>query len=613
MHIRNSFIHVESEGNQRRLPRFSMPAKLSQLKTDAEPTEGLESSRLRKEDAVSESSGCSTKAPSFGWCRGASATPADKVDSETESMCDFDDDSDASEPRLRTAAPTCRLGGMDALRAACARAAKAVENEDCKVSRCSLSTVDRVSDVSVQTLSTSTERSSDVSTGLQNSELPDSRLSDPWAMADLRQAAARPQQQERASSPTSAAVPAETVTEHTHHAAAQAEFPRHLLLPDPRLSDPWALSEMRRVKADPPVAPISAHAGSAAAPFAAPPNAAFSSAGLQALPYQMPWPHAAMQPHFPTADTESAAMLAAVHAGFSAGAVSVMQNMGHAFMLAAATQQQQQQLQRVQQQYSAPQQQHAQPRSQKALVPQQTTPPVSPSAQATAVPKRTKKVKPPPPCKWFARGTCKFENCRFPHVLVDTPPDEVPQNTEVEQPFERLVTPEPSYCQLVDSNVQPEPTASRESSASLLSEEPSTENRHCQLIWCDQRAFKELPETASLKLTLEARTGLTLRSHKTAEMCIRLLQKKQQWRERRPQPLRVFLVSWPNAPVLVPYLNQCFGSCSKVVVVCDSCRSKALESARSWARQFPIITQVAASWEEAIDAASDAVQAAPVL
>jgi len=133
--------------------------------------------------------------------------------------------------------------------------------------------------------------------------------------------------------------------------------------------------------------------------------------------------------------------------------------------------------------------------------------------------------------------------------------------------------------------------------------EESSNSKACQIIWCDQRAFKESPETKDFKDKLESRAGTTVKAHKTAEKCIRLLQKKQHWREKpQAQPPRVFVVSWANAPVLVPYLTQSLSTSTKVVVLCDQCRSRGLDAANGWAQQFTIVEKVATSWDEAVNA-----------
>lgn len=133
----------------------------------------------------------------------------------------------------------------------------------------------------------------------------------------------------------------------------------------------------------------------------------------------------------------------------------------------------------------------------------------------------------------------------------------------------------------------------------------------CQLLWCDQRAFKDLPEMQAFRERLEARTCLVVKAHKTAENCIRLLQKKQHWRADAPQPqrriFRVFLVSWANAPVLLPYLEQSLKPWSKVIVLCDERRSRGVQATQGWIKQFTIVESVALSKDEALEAVVQAV------
>jgi len=157
------------------------------------------------------------------------------------------------------------------------------------------------------------------------------------------------------------------------------------------------------------------------------------------------------------------------------------------------------------------------------------------------------------------------------------------------------------------NNATPQPRESSISTASMTSGE-NAGSKECQIVWCDQRAFKECPETNDFKARLESRAGPTVKAHKTAEKCIRLLQKKQHWREKpEAQPPRVFLVSWANAPVLVPYLTQSLRPTSKVIVLCDQCRSRGLDAANGWAKQFAMVEKIATSWDEAIDAVTKAV------
>merc|ERR1719240_688338 len=48
---------------------------------------------------------------------------------------------------------------------------------------------------------------------------------------------------------------------------------------------------------------------------------------------------------------------------------------------------------------------------------------------------------------------------------------------------------------------------------------------HCQVVWCDQRAFKEF--FTEFKSQLAEAAQMPVKAHKTAEKCMRLLQKKK--------------------------------------------------------------------------------------
>merc|ERR1712137_154854 len=91
----------------------------------------------------------------------------------------------------------------------------------------------------------------------------------------------------------------------------------------------------------------------------------------------------------------------------------------------------------------------------------------------------------------------------------------------------------------------------------------------CHLIWCDHRAFKD--SSAQLKQQLEARSGAAVKTHQTADNCIRLFRKKQRAQGRPPC---VILVSWTNAPALLSYLAEANHVSARVIVLCDarSCR-----------------------------------------
>lgn len=125
----------------------------------------------------------------------------------------------------------------------------------------------------------------------------------------------------------------------------------------------------------------------------------------------------------------------------------------------------------------------------------------------------------------------------------------------------------------------------------------------CHLIWCDQRAFKESSET--WKQQLETRAKLPVKAHKTAEKCIRLLRKKQHSSSRPPC---VFLISWANAPTLLPYINDSSHVAARAIVLVDTdmCRGRGREAAEQLKRQYPFVICLAASWPEAVEAATDA-------
>lgn len=126
----------------------------------------------------------------------------------------------------------------------------------------------------------------------------------------------------------------------------------------------------------------------------------------------------------------------------------------------------------------------------------------------------------------------------------------------------------------------------------------------CQVIWCDQRAFKD--DSAPLREELEAATRiLTVKAHKTAEKCIRLLRKKQHsWESSPVAPLSVFLVSWANAHDLVDYLATASHILARVIVLCDTCGLRVRHSAERWAGQYPLVEKVAGTWAEAVGAAA---------
>jgi len=222
-------------------------------------------------------------------------------------------------------------------------------------------------------------------------------------------------------------------------------------------------------------------------------------------------------------------------------------------------------------------------------------------------------TKEPPPCKWFARGTCKFgAECRFPHTAAVNLEASLQAKTvsqdSIVMDSDDAASISDMFTQAETESIPPKPRDSDVSTLSMALSSGDESLKVCQIVWCDQRAFKETSETNVFKAQLEARAGPSVKAHKTAEKCIRLLQKKQHWRDKpQAQPPRVFLVSWANAPVLVPYLTQSLSPTSKVVVLCDQCRSRGLDAANGWAKQFAIVDKVATSWEEAIEAVALAV------
>jgi len=144
-------------------------------------------------------------------------------------------------------------------------------------------------------------------------------------------------------------------------------------------------------------------------------------------------------------------------------------------------------------------------------------------------------------------------------------------------------------------------------SVSLLSQQQSTitseSKSACHLIWCDHRAFKD--SSSQLKQQLEARSGAAVKTHKTADNCIRLFRKKQRAQGRPPC---VILVSWTNAPALLQYLREAGSHVNaKVVVLCDSRSCRKGDSADDFSAGYPNLWSVATSWEEALESVCNAV------
>jgi hypothetical protein len=198
-------------------------------------------------------------------------------------------------------------------------------------------------------------------------------------------------------------------------------------------------------------------------------------------------------------------------------------------------------------------------------------------------------------CKWYQRGTCKFgAECRYFHDgrIEQTVPEIATVSNSSECDEDREVAPtrqadagngrrislEGALCQNVDSDEH------------LLAER--------QIFWCDQRAFKEA--SANLKEELEAETQMPVKTYRTAEMCIRLLRKKRHWQTKSVS--RFFLVSWANAQSLVPFLSTQPSLAPRVVVLCDTCGSRGCGKAEAWRRDHPIVEAVATSWPQALSA-----------
>lgn len=116
-----------------------------------------------------------------------------------------------------------------------------------------------------------------------------------------------------------------------------------------------------------------------------------------------------------------------------------------------------------------------------------------------------------------------------------------------------------------------------------------------QMFWCDPRVFKEV----HLKEHLQSEMQLPVKCYRTADMCVRLLKKKQ---EAQMKPTaRLFLVSWSNALTLVPFLSEEPSLLTKVVILCDECASRGYAKSCSWAAQYPFV-KVVATWSQAVDA-----------
>lgn len=219
-------------------------------------------------------------------------------------------------------------------------------------------------------------------------------------------------------------------------------------------------------------------------------------------------------------------------------------------------------------------------------------------AVVAAKPSRRSGARERPTCRWFLRGSCKFgESCRYRHTLA-APALHVDPGGSLDSasaPLTEEVTAEHDEACGTD-----EVEDDVDDIAALV-------NPSCLVVWCDPRAFKE--DSADLRRRLEAAAGQggAVKVYKTAEKSIRLLQKKRYLDGAADRPPCVFVVAWENAPVLVEYISRATGALAKAVVLCDMCRSRRCHAAQRWARRYPVVSHVAATWEEAVDAVARAV------
>jgi len=119
-----------------------------------------------------------------------------------------------------------------------------------------------------------------------------------------------------------------------------------------------------------------------------------------------------------------------------------------------------------------------------------------------------------------------------------------------------------------------------------------------QVFWIDPRGFKE----TDLKDELEAQMHVPVKCYRTADMCMRLLRKRQ-GAPSKTNAFRIFLVSWSNAPALVSFLNEENHLHSKVVILCDTCGSKGSGRASAFVEQHPSV-ELAYTWPQAVSIAS---------
>lgn len=103
-----------------------------------------------------------------------------------------------------------------------------------------------------------------------------------------------------------------------------------------------------------------------------------------------------------------------------------------------------------------------------------------------------------------------------------------------------------------------------------------------------------------LRHELESKAGAPVKTHKTADNCIRLFRKKQRAQGRPPC---VILVSAANAPALLEYLCGAGAHVTaKVIILCDARSCKKAENMQEFTSSLPPFSTVAHSWEDAVAA-----------
>jgi hypothetical protein len=206
--------------------------------------------------------------------------------------------------------------------------------------------------------------------------------------------------------------------------------------------------------------------------------------------------------------------------------------------------------------------------------------------QASVIPKTSTKrlaactVVQPTRCKWHAQGTCKYgSGCRFIH-------EDHKERTAEGGSQKRSGSDSPS------TPVQFSKPKSHQAPQSRY-----------QVLWCDQRAFKD--SAVTIKDEIEAEVKAPVKCYRTAEMCMRLLRKKELFTSTPVS--RMFLVSATNARALMPFLDERSSPTDKVIVLCDTCGSKGCSKTDSWSQQYPQIFAVATNWQDAINAVKQCV------